>query len=108
MRGRSFCFMGTLLGLGACVGHQDPNQEAFPVLESQKAAPETPAASRLPLPAPRTDLWTAEERDEFEARIGAKIGALLKSPERIAMLLGKARGPPRARPTLVGQLHLFY
>ena len=32
---------------------------------------------------------------------------VVKSPERIAMLLGKARGPPRARPAVVGQLQLF-
>ena len=31
---------------------------------------------------------------------------VVKSPERIAMLLGKARGPPRLRPALVGQLQL--
>ena len=32
---------------------------------------------------------------------------VVKSPERIALLLDKARGPPRPRPAVVGQLTLF-
>ena len=32
---------------------------------------------------------------------------VVKSPERIAMLLAAARGPPRPRPAVVGQLQLF-
>ena len=64
---------------------------------------------------PRRIAWAKLLARVFEVDVttcvqcGGRLAVVevVKSPERIALLLDKARGPPRPRPAVVGQLRLF-
>ena len=64
---------------------------------------------------PRRIAWAKLLARVFEVDVttcvqcGGRLAVVevVKSPERIALLLDKARGPPRPRSAVVGQLTLF-